>query len=55
VHSSGCEHTYTAAARLQVLAVGGEVPHFEKPAQWTAPYSPYTPGWWEVFYPGGKP
>ncbi|CAL6375308.1 unnamed protein product [Bathycoccus prasinos] len=22
------------------------------PAKWTAPYNKYSPGWWEVFYPG---
>ncbi|CAL6384942.1 unnamed protein product [Bathycoccus prasinos] len=22
------------------------------PSKWTAPYNKYSPGWWEVFYPG---
>ena len=22
------------------------------PSEWTAPYNKYSPGWWEVFYPG---
>jgi hypothetical protein len=35
----------------EVLAVGGKVPEFKTSPKWTAPYSPYTPGWWEVFMP----
>uniref|UniRef100_A0A7R9YQR7 Uncharacterized protein n=1 Tax=Chlamydomonas euryale TaxID=1486919 RepID=A0A7R9YQR7_9CHLO len=36
----------------EALAVGGEIPEkFEKPAKWTAPYSPYSAGWWNVFLP----
>uniref|UniRef100_A0A7S1SUA0 Uncharacterized protein n=1 Tax=Tetraselmis chuii TaxID=63592 RepID=A0A7S1SUA0_9CHLO len=30
-----------------------ELPPFERPLgsdKWTAPYSPYEPGWWEAFY-----
>lgn len=33
---------------------GATVPEFTPPAKWTAPYSPYTKGWWEVFMPGMK-
>ena len=25
------------------------VPEFKPPANWTAPYAPYAPGWWEKF------
>lgn len=25
------------------------VPEFKPPEKWTAPYSPYAYGWWEVF------
>lgn len=30
-----------------------ELPPFQQPLgskKWTAPYSPYEPGWWEAFY-----
>ena len=37
----------------EVLKVGGKIPDFEKPKIWRAPYSPYSPGWWEAFYPKG--
>lgn len=40
-----------AVPEAEALAVGGEVPEFKKPAKWTAPYSPYAPGWWNVFLP----
>ena len=35
----------------EVLRAGGEVPDFEEPKIWRAPYSPYSPGWWKAFYP----
>ena len=35
----------------EVLAAGAALPEFKKPAKWTAPYPPYSAGWWEVFYP----
>lgn len=35
----------------EALAVGGEVPQFKAPEKWTAPYSAYSSGWWEVFVP----
>lgn len=38
----------------EVLAMGGDVPDYKPPAKWTAPYAPYTPGWWKVFYPKKK-
>ena len=25
------------------------VPDFKPPEKWTAPYTPYAAGWWEVF------
>ena len=25
------------------------VPEFKAPEKWTAPYTPYASGWWEVF------
>lgn len=40
-----------AISAEEALAVGGKVPEFPAPAKWTAPYSRYTPGWWEVFFP----
>lgn len=36
----------------EALAVGGKVPEFKPPAKWTAPYPPYSSGWWEKFLPG---
>ncbi len=41
-------------SRDEALAVGGVVPQYPKPEKWTAPYSPYSPGWWEVFLPDQK-
>jgi hypothetical protein len=35
----------------EVMAKGEALPEFKKPEKWTAPYSMYAPGWWEVFYP----
>jgi len=37
----------------EVLRSGGPIPAFAKPLtdKWTAPYSRYAAGWWEVFYP----
>ncbi|GFR52317.1 hypothetical protein Agub_g14854 [Astrephomene gubernaculifera] len=35
----------------EVLAVGGTVPEYKPPANWTAPYVRYTPNWWKVFLP----
>jgi hypothetical protein len=35
----------------EALAVGGKVPEFKQPENWTAPYARYTPGWWDVFLP----
>lgn len=40
-----------AMPEAEALAVGSAVPEFQKPAKWTAPYSPYSPGWWNVFLP----
>lgn len=37
--------------REEVLKAGGEIPDFEKPEIWRAPYAPYSPGWWKAFYP----
>ncbi|GMH39610.1 hypothetical protein BSKO_07508 [Bryopsis sp. KO-2023] len=34
-----------------VLAAGDDIPPFDKPAKWTAPYPKYASGWWDVFYP----
>jgi len=25
------------------------VPDFKQTGKWTAPYSPYAPGWWDMF------
>ena len=44
-----------AIAQEEALAAGGKVPEFKKPAKWTAPYTPYTQGWWNVFLPSGAP
>lgn len=39
-----------------ITACGAPVPAFGRldgePSKWTAPYSPYAPGWWNVFMPG---
>lgn len=35
----------------EALAVGGQIGDLPKPDKWTAPYSRYAPGWWEVFMP----
>jgi len=37
----------------EVLKSSGPIPAFAKPLadKWTAPYSRYAAGWWEVFYP----
>lgn len=45
-----------AVASDEVLNVGGEVPEFEKPSKWTAPYPKYASGWWKPFIPnaGGE-
>ena len=41
-----------AVEATEALAVGGEVPEsFKKPEKWTAPYTPYSDGWWNVFMP----
>lgn len=39
----------------EVTKCGAAVPEFErldKQETWRAPYSPYAPGWWNVFMPG---
>eukprot|EP01026_Neomeris_dumetosa_P005322 TRINITY_DN1151_c0_g1_i2.p2 TRINITY_DN1151_c0_g1~~TRINITY_DN1151_c0_g1_i2.p2 ORF type:complete len:202 (+),score=25.47 TRINITY_DN1151_c0_g1_i2:41-607(+) len=36
----------------ELVKCGGTIPEFDPPAKWLAPYSPYTPKWWEVFMPG---
>ena len=38
----------------EVIKGGEELPEFEKPKLWRAPYSPYSPGWWKAFYPKEK-
>ncbi len=43
-----------AVPQEEALAVGGKVPEFKRPAKWTAPYSPYSSGWWNVFLPAGS-
>ncbi|GAX86126.1 hypothetical protein CEUSTIGMA_g13539.t1 [Chlamydomonas eustigma] len=40
-----------AVSEEEALAIGGKVPEFRRPEKWTAPYSPYTPGWWNAFIP----
>ena len=37
----------------QALAAGADYPEFPPldRAKWTAPYSPYKPGWWKAFDP----
>jgi hypothetical protein len=40
-----------AISEDEALAIGGMVPEFKRPEKWTAPYSPYTPGWWNTFIP----
>ena len=35
----------------EVLKAGGKVAEFKKPEKWTAPYAPYSKGWWEPFIP----
>ena len=37
----------------EALAAGAPLPEFKVPAVWTAPYPPYSPGWWKAFYPPG--
>lgn len=40
----------------EVTKCGSAVPDFEKldanGKTWNAPYTPYAPGWWDVFMPG---
>lgn len=39
----------------EVTKCGAPVPDFERldeQGTWRAPYSPYAPGWWNVFMPG---
>jgi hypothetical protein len=42
----------------EITRCGSRVPKFERlddaGKTWTAPYSPYASGWWEVFMPGLK-
>ncbi len=38
----------------EVLAAGGKVPEFKSSAKWTAPYPPYSSGWWDKFAPGNR-
>lgn len=40
-----------AVSQEEALAVGGEIPEFKQPEKWTAPYPPYSKGWWKVFLP----
>lgn len=35
----------------EALNSSGDIPEFEKPKTWRAPYGPYSPGWWKAFYP----
>lgn len=42
-------------SKEEVTKCGAAVPEFErldKQDNWRAPYSPYAPGWWNVFMPG---
>ena len=41
----------TGVDRAAVFKSNGPVPDFKPPEKWTAPYSPYAKGWWEVFFP----
>ena len=40
----------------EITKCGAPVPAFEKldaeGKTWNAPYTPYAPGWWDVFMPG---
>jgi hypothetical protein len=40
----------------EITKCGAPVPAFEQldseGKTWNAPYSPYAPGWWDVFMPG---
>ena len=36
-------------SKEEVLESTGKLPEFPAPANWTAPYTRYTPGWWDVF------
>ena len=40
-----------ALTEEEVLQMGEALPEFTFSGKWTAPYSAYSPGWWEVFYP----
>eukprot|EP00798_Chlamydomonas_sp_ICE-L_P003382 gene3382-13420_t len=37
--------------RSEVLTAGGTVADPPAPEKWTAPYSPYSKGWWDAFLP----
>lgn len=38
-------------SKEEALKSAGELPSFEEPEIWRAPYARYAPGWWEAFYP----
>lgn len=38
-----------AVPEADLFKSNGPVPEFPAREGWTAPYSPYAPGWWEVF------
>ena len=40
--------------KSEALKPGNEIPDFEKPDVWRAPYAPYSPGWWKAFYYKGE-
>jgi len=35
----------------KIMSSTGDVPEFEFPSNWSAPYMQYTQGWWRVFVP----
>lgn len=40
-----------AVGKEEALKSAGDLPAFEEPEIWRAPYARYAPGWWEAFYP----